>query len=60
MLTVVAMRGVSTSATAFQAAAIRAMAVMFGWCVDDSVFFLLFGKQYNSDARWDALATQKI
>ena len=38
MLAVVAMRGMSTSATAISTTTIRAITIMFGWCVDDSVF----------------------
>jgi hypothetical protein len=34
----VAVRGMSTSATAFLTAAVRATVVLFGWCVSDSVF----------------------
>ena len=54
MLTLVTLRGMSTSATAIQAATISTVTMMFGWCVDDSVFFLLFGDfngQTNVDAR---------
>jgi hypothetical protein len=42
MLTIVAMRGLSTSATAVLATTIRATVVLFGWCVSDSVFSFCF------------------
>ena len=48
MLAVVAMRGMSTSATAIRSATVRAITVMFGWCVDDSVFSFCFGLE-NSE-----------
>ena len=48
VLTLVAMRGVSPSATAIQASTVRAIAVLFGWCVDDSVFSFCFGLE-NSE-----------
>ena len=38
MLAIVTVRGMSTSATAVRTATIRTVAVLFGWCVDDSVF----------------------
>lgn len=50
MLAVVAVRGMSTSATAFQATTISSIAVLFGWCVDDS-FLILGGWVLNSPAR---------
>ena len=48
VLALVAMRGLSSSAAAIQAATVRAMAMMFGWCVDDSVFSFCFGLE-NSE-----------
>ena len=48
MLAVVAMRGVSTSATAIRTTTLRTIALMFGWCVDDSVFSFCFGLE-NSE-----------
>ena len=38
MLAIVTMRGMSASATAVRATTVRTLTVMFGWCVDDSVF----------------------
>ena len=38
MLAIVALRGLSTSATAIRTSTVRAIAGLFGWCVDDSVF----------------------
>ena len=35
MLTLVAVRGLSSSATAFLAATLRSMVILFGWCVSD-------------------------
>ena len=43
MLAVVAMRGVAAFSTAFQTATLRAITVVFGWCVDDSVFSFCLG-----------------
>ena len=43
VLAVVAVRGLSASATAIQAATLRTLTIMFGWCVDDSVFSFCLG-----------------
>ena len=43
VLSVVAMRGMSASATAIRTAAISTITIMFGWCVDDSVFPFCLG-----------------
>ena len=43
VLAIVAVRGLSSSATAIRAAAVRAVTVLFGWCVDDSVFSFCLG-----------------
>ena len=47
MLAIVTMRGVSTSATAIQTSTIGTITVMFGWCVDDSVFPFCLGCLLN-------------
>ncbi len=38
ILTILAMRGLSTSTTAILTTAISTSLVLFGWCVSDSVF----------------------
>ena len=38
MLTIVAVRGVSTSSAAVLSTTVRAAVILFGWCVSDSVF----------------------
>ena len=43
MLAVVTMRGMSSSAAAVRTTTVRAVAMVFGWCVDDSVFSFCLG-----------------
>ena len=38
VLAIVSMRGMSASATAVRTTTLRAITLVFGWCVDDSVF----------------------
>jgi hypothetical protein len=46
MLTIVTMRGMSTSTTAIQTTTIRTITIMFGWCVDESGTRLSFDEHF--------------
>ena len=47
MLVVVALRGMSASAAAIRTTALRTVAILFGWCVDDSFFSFCLGCLLN-------------
>ena len=46
MLTIVTMRGMSTSTTAIQTTTIRTTTILFGWCADESDTCLFFDEHF--------------